>query len=284
MNYNGVVVVNAKNASFNAGFDGLPRRLPTGRIFATDKALKYCIREYLSKEEPVFVQRTKEFHEIKDEAVVQRYLTLRENYCKKCGKENIPKDERAIIDDLKQFVDIRLFGVVFAVDSNISITGPCQINYGINRFEGSNIFSSEILSPYRNPNEKSKDAQQTTIGEESRADDVYYVYDICLNMNSAEKQGIEIADNDIEKLKNALKYSVGEVTSTTMFGCETVSMLWFENKDDQIFNNLNSLVDVYESDGGVIVDYSKVTKLVEGNINNDSLEQYTNKVKNILFK
>ncbi len=284
MNYNGVVVVNAKNASFNAGFDGLPRRLPTGRIFATDKALKYCIREYLSKEETVFVQRTKEFHEVKDEAVVQRYLTLRENYCKKCGKENIPKDERAIIDDLKQFIDIRLFGVVFAVDSNISITGPCQINYGINRLEGSNIYSSDILSPYRNPNEKSKDAQQTTIGEESRADDVYYVYDICLNMNSAEKQGIKIADNDIEKLKNALKYSVGEVTSTTMFGCETVSMLWFENKDDQIFNNLNSLVDVYESDGGVIVDYSKVTKLVEGNINNDSLEQYTNKVKNILSK
>ena len=284
MNYNGVLVVNAKNASFNAGFDGLPRRLPTGRIFATDKALKYCIREYFSKKEPVFVQRTKEFHEVKDEAVVQKYLTLRENYCKKCGKESIPKDERAIIDDLKQFIDIRLFGVVFAVDSNISMTGPCQINYGINRFEGSNIYSSEILSPYRNPNEKSKDAQQTTIGEESRADDVYYVYDICLSMNSAEKQGIEISDNDIEKLKKALKYSVGEVTSTTMFGCETVSMLWFENKDDRIFNNLNSLVDVYDSDGEVIVDYSKVTKLVEGNINNDSLEQYTNKVKNILSK
>ena len=284
MNYNGIVVVNAKNASFNAGFDGLPRRLPTGRIFATDKALKYCIREYLSKEETVFVQRTKEFHEVKNEVVVQRYLTLRENYCKKCGKESIPKDERAIIDDLKQFIDIRLFGVVFAVDSNISMTGPCQINYGINRFEGSNIFSSEILSPYRNPNDKSKDAQQTTIGEESRADDVYYVYDICLNMNSAEKQGIEIAGDDIEKLKNALKHSVGEVTSTTMFGCETVSMLWFENKDDRIFNNLNSLVDIYESDDEVIVDYAKITKLMEGNIDNDSLEQYSNKVKNILSK
>ena len=284
MNYNGIVVVNAKNASFNAGFDGLPRRLPTGRIFATDKALKYCIREYLSKNEPVFVQRSKEFHEVKDGAVVQRYLTLRENYLKKCGKESIPKDEKAIIDDLKQFIDIRLFGVVFAVDSNISITGPCQINYGINRFEGSNIFSSEILSPYRNPNEKSKDAQQTTIGEESRADDVYYVYDICLNMNSAEKQGIEVSDNDIEKLKNALKYAVVEVTSTTMFGCETVSILWFENKDNRIFTNLNSLVDVYESDGEVIVDYSKITKLVEGDIDKDSLEQYSNKVKNILSK
>jgi CRISPR-associated protein Csh2 len=284
MNYNGLVVVNAKNASFNAGFDGLPRRLPTGRIFATDKALKYCIREHLSKNEPVFVQRTKVAHTNKD-GTVQRYLTLKENYLKKCNKESIPKDETAIIEDLKKFIDIRLFGVVFAVDSNISLTGPCQINYGINRFKGSNIFSSEILSPYRNPNEKSADSQQTTIGEQSRADDVYYVYDICLNMNSAEKQGIEISDEDIEKLKNALKYSVGEVTSATMFGCETVSMLWFENQSDRIFNNLNSLVDVYETDDDTIVDYSKVTNLIEEDINKDSFEQYSNKIKNkIVFE
>ena len=284
MNYNGIVVVNAKNANFNAGFDGLPRRLPTGRIFATDKALKYCIREYLSKTEPVFVQRTKEFHDGKDGARVERYLTLKENYLKKCSKEEMPKDEGVIIDDLKGFIDIRLFGVVFAVDSNISMTGPCQINYGINRFEGSNIFSSEILSPYRNPNEKSKDAQQTTIGEESRADNVYYVYDVCLNMNSAEKQGIEVTDEDIRKLKNALKYAVGDVTSTTMFGCETVSMLWFKNNDDRIFNNLNSLVEIYESDDGVIVDYSKVMKLVLADIDIGSLEEYNSKVKNTIPK
>ncbi len=290
MNYNGIVVVNAKNASFNAGFDGLPRRLPTGRIFATDKALKYCIREYLSKNEPVFVQRSKEFHDGTDGARVERYLTLKENYLTKCPKENkkLPKNEEEIINDLKGFIDVRLFGVVFAIGGddkrNISMTGPCQINYGINRLEGSNIYSSDILSPYRNPNEQSKDAQKTTIGEESRADDVYYVYDICLNMNSAEKQGIEVSDNDIEKLKNALKYAVVEVTSTTMFGCETVSILWFENKDNRIFTNLNSLVDIYESDGEVIVDYSKITKLVEGDIDKDSLEQYSNKVKNILSK
>nr|QNO47008.1 hypothetical protein JMDIOONB_00020 [Methanosarcinales archaeon ANME-2c ERB4] len=282
MNYNGIVVVNAKNANFNAGFDGLPRRLPTGRIFATDKALKYCIREYLSKNEPVFVQRTKEFHDGTGGVRVERYLTLKENYLKKCNKEEMPKDEGVIINDLKGFIDIRLFGVVFAVDSNISMTGPCQINYGINRFEGSNIFSSEILSPYRNPNEKSKDAQQTTIGEESRADDVYYVYDVCLNMNSAEKQGIVVTDDDIGKLKNALKYAVGNVTSTTMFGCETVSMLWFKNTDDRIYNNLNSLMEIYKSDDGVVVDYSKVMKLVLADIDSDSLEEYSSKVKNII--
>jgi Uncharacterized protein predicted to be involved in DNA repair len=280
MNYNGLVVVNAKNASFNAGFDGLPRRLPDGKIFATDKALKYCIREYLSDIEAVFVQRTKKEHKAKDK-VVQRYLTLKENYQQKCNKPSIPKNETEVLNDLKSFIDVRLFGVVFAVDSNISITGPCQINYGVNRFENSSIYSSDILSPYRNSNDNSEESQQTTIGSESRADDVYYVYDVCLNMNSAQKQGISISDEDIEKLKSALKYSVGGVTSTTMFGCETVSMIWFENKNNHIFNNLNSQVNVYESDGNVVVDYSKVYEVIKDGFNKDSLEQYSNKVENI---
>lgn len=284
MSYNGIVVVNAKNANFNAGFDHLPRRLPNGNIYATDKALKYCIRDYLSNSEPVFVQRTKQFHKDNDGVETQRYLTLKENYLNKCKKETMEKNERIIIEDLLKFIDVRLFGVVFAVDSNISLTGPCQINYGINRFDKSSIFSSNILSPYRNSNDKSKDSQQTTIGEESRADDVYYVYDVCLNMNSAKKQDIEITDGDIEKLKNALKYSVAEVTSTTMFGSETVSMLWFENKHDRIFNNLNSLVDIYNSEHGVIVDYSKVMELVKMDITEDSMEMYENKVSNILDK
>jgi CRISPR-associated protein Csh2 len=284
MSYNGIVVVNAKNANFNAGFDHLPRRLPNGNIYATDKALKYCIRDYLSNSEPVFVQRTKQFHKDNDGVETQRYLTLKENYLNQCKKETMEKNERIIIEDLLKFIDVRLFGVVFAVDSNISLTGPCQINYGINRFDKSSIFSSNILSPYRNSNDKSKDSQQTTIGEESRADDVYYVYDVCLNMNSAKKQDIEITDGDIEKLKNALKYSVAEVTSTTMFGSETVSMLWFENKHDRIFNNLNSLVDIYNSEHGVIVDYSKVMELVKMDITEDSMEMYENKVSNILDK
>ena len=275
MNYNGIVVINAKNANFNASFDGIPRRLPDGRIFATDKALKYCLREYFSKTEPVFVQREKEFYEQKGN-LKQRYLTLKENYLKKCKVNELPKDEKEILDNLLSFIDIRLFGVVFAVDSNISITGPCQISYGVNRCEKSNIYVSSILSPYVNP--KAEDAQQTTIGEESRADDVYYVYDICLNMNSAEKQCIKITDSDIMKLKEAMKYAVGEVVSTTMFGVETVSFIWLENKGDKIFNNLNSLVNIYEENNEVVIDYKKVMELVKGEA--QVRENYSSKVQN----
>jgi CRISPR-associated protein Csh2 len=286
MNYNGIVVINAKNANFNAGFDGLPRRLPNGLIFATDKALKYCIREYWSKKEPVFVQRSQEFHEEKDKdgniTTAQRYLTLEQNYCKKCNREVIPKDEKLIIEDLKKFIDIRMFGVVFAVDANISLTGPCQISYGVNRYENANIYSSSILSPYRNPSKRAEEAHQTTIGEESRADNVYYVYDVCLNMNSAKAQDINISDEDINKLKEALKYSVGEVNSTTMFGCETVSVFWFVNKEDTIFNNLNVLVHVKDEKEKVVVDYTKVMELIQDKIDTDSIEHFHNKVDNRL--
>ncbi len=282
MNYNGIVVINAKNANFNAGFDGLPRRLPDGTIYATDKALKYCVREYLGKSDPIFVQRTQEFFEItgKDGTITdtkQRYLTLRENYLAKTGRDKLP-DEKAILKDLLKFIDVRLFGVVFAVDSNISITGPCQINYGINRYSKSNIYTSSILSPYRNPNERSKDSQQTSIGEQARADNVYYVYDVALNMDSAQKQGIEITVKDIEKLKEALKYAVNEVNSTSMFGVETVSFIWLENKNNRVFNNLNSLVEVKEENDETIVDYSRVMALVKEDVK--IKDQYANKVKN----
>lgn len=292
MNYNGIVVVNAKNANFNAGFDGMPRRLPNGDIWATDKALKYCIREYLSKDEPIFSRRVKFFEKKKDGSNKLRYMTLKENYLKKCGKEDMPKDDEVLTNDLLGFIDIRLFGVAFAItDSNLSITGPCQINYGVNRFEGSSIYSSSILSPYRRglkekpekketPEKKEKERQQTTIGEETRADDVYYIYDVSLSMNSAKNQGIDISDKDIEKLKDSLKYAVDEVTSTTMFGCETVSMIWFKNKQDKIFNNLNMMVDIKKQKDAVIVDYSKVIDHIKSDIDVDSIETYESKVKN----
>jgi CRISPR-associated protein Csh2 len=280
MSYNGIVVINAKNANFNADFDGMPRRLPDGTIYATDKVLKYCIREYWAQKElPVFVRRTQEFQQTKD-GKKQFYYTLEENYKNKTKRDDIPKDDDILLEDLKKFIDIRLFGVVFAAvkNKNISLTGPCQISYGINRYEKSGIYTSTILSPYRNPNEKSTESQHTTIGEQSRADDIYYVYDVCLNLNSAEHQGITITNEDIENLKDALMYSVNSINSTTMFGCETVSMLWFRNKHNKVLNNLNTLVDVYQDEDKTIVDYTKVLDHIKNDVEKESIEKYQNKV------
>ena len=46
----GAVLVKSVVANYNADFTGSPRTLPNGVVYATDKALKYCIRNYLKKD------------------------------------------------------------------------------------------------------------------------------------------------------------------------------------------------------------------------------------------
>ncbi len=250
-NYNGVLIVRAKNALFNAGFDGLPRTLPDGTIFATDKALKYCIREYLAlfKNEKVFVRRDRYVND-KGELV---YSTLEENFKKKTGLTEIPKAEE-ILKKLKEFIDIRLFGIVFSANTNVSLTGPVQISYGINKYNKSQTYMNDILSPYAD-----KSPVQTTIGNEARTDEVYYVYDISVNKNNAIGElGTGMTKQDLQLLKEALLKSVDLITSTTKFGVETVALLWFENKDGKILNNLNDFVSIRNEGEKRIVDFSKL--------------------------
>jgi CRISPR-associated protein Csh2 len=45
----GCVVVKSVNSNFNADFTHQPRTLPDGTVYATDKALKYSVRNYLKK-------------------------------------------------------------------------------------------------------------------------------------------------------------------------------------------------------------------------------------------
>jgi CRISPR/Cas system type I-B associated protein Csh2 (Cas7 group RAMP superfamily) len=48
----GCVVVKSVNSNFNADFTHQPRTLPDGTVYATDKALKYSVRNYLKKVYP----------------------------------------------------------------------------------------------------------------------------------------------------------------------------------------------------------------------------------------
>lgn len=45
----GCVIIKANNANYNADFTGQPRTLPDGTVYATDKALKYTVRNYFTK-------------------------------------------------------------------------------------------------------------------------------------------------------------------------------------------------------------------------------------------
>jgi CRISPR-associated protein Csh2 len=45
----GCVIVKSINSNYNADFSNQPRTLPDGTVYATDKALKYTIRNYWDK-------------------------------------------------------------------------------------------------------------------------------------------------------------------------------------------------------------------------------------------
>jgi CRISPR-associated protein Csh2 len=272
--FNGLLIVKARNGNFNSDFDGNPRTLPDGRIFATDKALKYCIREYLAtfKDEPVFVRRNRYMKEIKtngsekkegkEKNKIKRYAydTLEENYnnkfelVKEKFKEmyDLPLDKKLekiwedknILEILKEFLDIRLLGVVFSPKGkgkNISLTGPVQITYGMNNFENSSSYPLRILSPYRNEQDK-KEIVNTTTGEETRADEVYYIYNIVVNSTNAKQTGMTY--KDLEKLKEALLNSVDSITSCTKFGCESIALIWLNNKENLVLKNLDEFVSI----------------------------------------
>src|SRR5579875_3254022 len=48
----GCVVIKSINSNYNADFTHQPRTLPDGTVYATDKALKYTVRNYLKKVYP----------------------------------------------------------------------------------------------------------------------------------------------------------------------------------------------------------------------------------------
>ena len=49
----GCAVVKAINSNYNADFSGQPRTLPSGVVYATDKALKYTVKNYIKNVYPL---------------------------------------------------------------------------------------------------------------------------------------------------------------------------------------------------------------------------------------
>ena len=43
----GCAIIKAINCNYNADFSGQPRTLPNGIVYATDKAYKYTVKNYL---------------------------------------------------------------------------------------------------------------------------------------------------------------------------------------------------------------------------------------------
>ncbi len=238
----GFVVIKAINSNYNADFSGQPRTLPNGTVYATDKALKYTVRNYLknnySNNETVFYFKrlNSEMNPLSlDHAYIKVFTEHKDLDAKK-------KDTKSIVlKDLLSCIDIRLFGATFAKKAKggniaISIHGPVQINHGVNIWEEGNIYSEQITSPFNSKEDSSND--QSTIGRQAKLEEGHYVHHFSINPKNIEEV-VELAgegantltENDIKLLKESLRKGATYYDSAAKAGTENEMLFYVELKE-----------------------------------------------------
>lgn len=280
----GCAIVKAINANYNADFTHQPRTLPDGIVYATDKAFKYSIRHYLKNqlgETHVFFY--KQLNEkLNPLSLDEKYLYFFNEYPKmtiekkKKGEtekeEKEVLDKKAILQKLLQCIDIRLFGATFAGETNISIHGPVQINHGINRFPLNEIYSEQIMSPFRNPGEKeSEEKEMTTLGQQSKLREGHYVHHFSVNPQNiasscklaGASEGLTI--NDINKLKEAMRCGVTYYDSASKAGTDNELLLWIQLKPESktVLPVFTELVDVARENSNILLEFKKLNPIIK---------------------
>lgn len=264
----GCVIVKAINANYNADFTHQPRTLSDGTVYATDKALKYTVRNYLVKQYPsetVFY-----FKSISDE---MQPRSLKETYVKNFGefpkvdKREPVKARKIVLENLLKCIDVRLFGGTFAEEgANLSLHGTVQFTHGVNKFVENVIYSEQISSPFRNSNEKSTDSMQTTLGTQFKLKEGHYVHHLSVNPRNLEEMNKAVGNegltnDDISKLKEALRNGATFYDSSSKAGVENELLLWVElNEGSKLV--LPSFVDLISVNEKKEVDLSKISALL----------------------
>jgi CRISPR-associated protein Csh2 len=267
----GCAIIKAINSNYNADFSHQPRTLPDGTVYATDKVLKYSVRNYLSKHYP----GEKIFY-FKSYSEEMQPRNLKETYVKifgdfpKVDKKDSSKARKAVLSNLLQCVDVRLFGGTFAEEgANLSIHGTTQFTHGVNRFPEGVIYSEQISAPFRNSNEKSADSMQTTLGTQFKLKEGHYVHHLSINPRNLEDMNkavdsTGVTGDDIEKLKEALRNGVTFYDSSAKAGVENELLFWVQLKEESKLA-LPSFVELVTVglDDGRSIDFAKVTALLQ---------------------
>jgi len=264
----GAAIVKAVNSNYNADFSGQPRTLPSGTVYATDKAFKYTIKNYMKdvySGEKIFY-----FKRLNDDF---NPLTLEDTYYKVFNVKEA-KDKKVVAKDILSCLDIRLFGATFAMKAKsgnvaLSVHGPVQINHGINIWIENNIFSEQITAPFSSPGEKEK--EMTTIGRQSKLEEGHYLHHFSVNPKNLEEI-VSLAGNeadtlsleDINKLKEAMRRGATYYDSASKAGTDNEFLIWVQLKADsklvlQNFNNLMTMKSE-KQDGKVVLDLMELSK------------------------
>jgi CRISPR-associated protein Csh2 len=259
----GCAIIRSINANYNADFSHQPRTLPNGVCYATDKALKYLIKNYLlDNNESVFYYKrsNSEFQPLRLEDAYNVMF-----------KRDKP-DKATVANDLLSCLDIRCFGATFAMKAKggdniaISIHGPVQINHGVNIWSENNIFSEQIMSPFADK----EGADATTLGRQSKLQEGHYLHHFSINPKNIQELA-QLANNagvlttsDIDKLKEAMRCSASYFDSAAKAGIDNEALVWVKLKEGakNVLPTFNNLIKLTKENEKIILDFSAFTNTV----------------------
>jgi len=274
----GCAVVKAINSNYNADFSGQPRTLPNGVVYATDKAYKYTVKNYLKDvfpDEKIFYFKSLNA-KLNPISLDETYKKHFGDYPKGTGKEKDKVVKTAVAKNLLNCLDIRLFGATFAGETNISIHGPVQVNYGVNIWKENNIFSEQITSPFSNKaDDPEAEKGMTTIGRQSKLEEGHYLHHFSINpqnlkdvLANAGDEAHGLSEDDIAKLKEAMRRGVTWYDSASKAGCENEVLVWVQlkNSSNIVLPNFSTLIELHQKkeDEKCVYDFTKLKdKLLE---------------------
>jgi CRISPR-associated protein Csh2 len=264
----GCAVIKSINSNYNADFTHQPRTLPDGTVYATDKALKYTVRNYLKKvhsDDKIFYFKTLS-EEMQPRTLDETYENIFGKYPDVKGKDAEAQLRKAVLKNLLSCLDVRLFGGTYAGKTNLSIHGPVQITHGIDQYRKGQIYSEQIMSPFRNPGEKNFESTMTTLGSQSKLSEGHYVHGFSVNPHNITDHvslsvGTTLQNEDVEKLKAGLSRGATFYDSAAKSGTENELLLWVQLKAGAMLV-LPSFVELVEVQEDKSIDLSTVAEIL----------------------
>lgn len=235
--YQGIFITETILGNPNGSFVNNEPRNINGRVFTTDKCIKYNIRNYLHQTHEEINNRQPEKFVFFYPRLVEgadehenKYMTKTEVF-----KEYFESDFEDLLD---KSIDARMFGGTFSFKGGLekSVYGPIQLSYGLDQL-GSDIINLRVGTPFA-----SDSGKQKTTGEERVVDHAVITYDITVNPNNSP--GL-LRESDLDLFKEAMIQGTNLRKSTSK-KTDAKALILVKFKDGKTLNvgGLKDLVDV----------------------------------------
>ena len=232
----GIIGLSSLMSNWNADFTGNPKSTLDGRIFGSDKALKYSFRKLWNDQgKKVLYFKTLKKDNLQPMELDEKYEELFGEGEKSGSKKAKGDKELIVLSNLFNTVDGKQFGITFPSKkySQFSVTGAVQIKQGFNFYKNT-VNIQDVLSPFKNSN--NKDADNSSIGKMIFTDETHYFYPFIINpmaYKEYEKLGLTngYTEEDYKLFKETALKSVTALNSASKFGCSNEFALFIETDE-----------------------------------------------------